>query len=475
MPKIDVDAIVHRAIHALRAIHGSESPAPRADAAVRDAQRKVGSLPPALRAFYLSAGDGDELAAPLFGFVPPSELAMQEAQIAPLDPRRPPERIRLVVVRRAGSGHEYGAVLGERDPFGRLVERSRKIPRWRFVRQPLAQFLVERAAWDVALKMPFVFTASLKNALASRLTEFFAPLAVTLSSNAYCEEKVGIVAVRLHRLAESWTLGAREPAAEAAIRRALRVPLVAVRSAPHVPRASPAGSSKRAKPGGSATPPTRAQFDRAIGQILQAAHGERIEPGATSSWLAKAERRVGRALPWALASFHAFARSAPELLGANRRLVAPASLTLRDGVLWIAVEAQRVVKWGVRREDLGEDPPVWQFDPGKPSGGEYASHLSAFLLQTAAWQSVMAAPWQAQLELHTDREVSLALTSIQRALPRVGARGLTTPTEQCFADPRREIVAILVRGAPRTIAYFGGSHEKLKVLERAMKRRFDWL
>jgi hypothetical protein len=73
----------------------------------------------------------------------------------------------------------------------------------------------------------------------------------------------------------------------------------------------------------------------------------------------------GASLPEALAQWYVTVGRVPELTSCQNRLLGPADLELKDGVVTIYAENQGCAFWGIRTEALGQDdPPIVVGDTG---------------------------------------------------------------------------------------------------------------
>jgi hypothetical protein len=447
-----------------------------------EVERRLGSpLPPVLRAFYATCGHLESIFgsgdAGRFGLLPPSQLEASAGEVKTRRPAVPMIPMQLVTIVRTASGYQLAANLADASAPGASAEWLPKKRAWQH-KATLFQPMFERAAWCAALAMPHQFS------IVTRYVDLpgFTPLGTTLinaglipsAETARCDEALGVVLVRVYHTSEAWTIGARDASVRAELERRLGVPVI-----PTVADGQPVKPprveqiSVEVAPAG---PPTCEQFDAALTQLVRAGHGDAVKLPPPEVEAATAPRPGGRALPWALRSFHAFAQVAPELLGADRRVVRLDALTVDNGVLWIALASQAVVRWGVRAVDLAlPDPPVWQFDQHGRNGAEDAEHLSAFLAQTAGWQLAMAAEWKARLNVQGQQAVHQALAKVEKSLPRIGTGKLSTPTQQCYASIERGIVASAVLEPTVTVVYFGGTHAALRAIDKSFSGKLDWL
>jgi hypothetical protein len=107
------------------------------------------------------------------------------------------------------------------------------------------------------------------------------------------------------------------------------------------------------------------------------------------------EAQLKLRLPTPLRSFYLRVGKNRSLTKAHHRFLT--SPTLRNDTLVFMEENQRVVVWGIRREDLSkDDPPVQQGNDAEDVWHPDADFLSAFLLGISCWQAAIGLPWTAQ-------------------------------------------------------------------------------
>lgn len=83
--------------------------------------------------------------------------------------------------------------------------------------------------------------------------------------------------------------------------------------------------------------------------------------GCSEAEIAKAEMRVGIALPAALRTYYLRCGSVSRFNSSHNLLRSLSELTIEDAHLVFMNENQNVVSWGFRLQDLGlDDPIVWQ-------------------------------------------------------------------------------------------------------------------
>ena len=145
--------------------------------------------------------------------------------------------------------------------------------------------------------------------------------------------------------------------------------------------------------------------------------------GCAGDEITAAEDRLGISLPDALRDYYAVAGRNPELMGTGGhertlRLSAPRHLTLEKGQLVFCGENQWPAQWSVRPDDARwPDPRVHgRPEPGKKWYSE-ARRLSAFLINVAGIQAVMALPHQSACRLREDQ-----LEAVEPLLGYIGSR-----------------------------------------------------
>ncbi|WP_262403276.1 hypothetical protein [Actinomadura sp. CNU-125] len=112
--------------------------------------------------------------------------------------------------------------------------------------------------------------------------------------------------------------------------------------------------------------------------------------GCEASELARAEGRLGLALPAAMREAYALFGRRADLTSRQDRLLAPEKLRVDDGMLVYRVENQHVVEWGVPLSRLADDDPPVCFR-GYEGRRNYLERFSLACVEMVMSESVLAA------------------------------------------------------------------------------------
>ncbi len=116
------------------------------------------------------------------------------------------------------------------------------------------------------------------------------------------------------------------------------------------------------------------------------------QPGVERTVLDGAQKKLGRALPLALADFYLAVGGIPEVTSSHHHFVPLEEMRMANGGLAFCRENQDQMFWAILEGDLGaSDPPVVQGQPGESQWYPECKQLSTFLLNFACWQLVNAA------------------------------------------------------------------------------------
>lgn len=331
--------------------------------------------------------------------------------------------------------------------------------------------LFEFAVGQVIAAMPNVFTARTFNW--PKGLPGFEPLCPRLRASSYCDTALGVL-FRLQHM-ELFTIGAADAKVVPELERRLHARLKPYRLDGNLvaKQASKTGPQKKAK---ATKPASDAELRAALEAILQVRYGKAPSPAKKpGAWLAKVEKKLGAELPQLLVSFYAFVEPDETFFKIDRRLVRPEKLALVDEVLKLGEENQGLVQWGVKKKDLKlPDPPVFEFGKSSPKKGKEVSSLSAFLVQTAAWQTVFGMEASAEVRAEPD-EADDVLAKVARAFTSVANGRFATATQDCYAAAREKAIAAVVRDDDGMVVYFGASQKTLEALEKKLDLPFGWL
>ena len=110
-------------------------------------------------------------------------------------------------------------------------------------------------------------------------------------------------------------------------------------------------------------------FDKTYGSLCMKYLGRSVtsSDGVSELVIAKAEKRLGFALPASLRMYYLACGRNRKLNKSHNSLRSPGTLAIEDGHLVFMDENQDVVSWGVRIEDLkSANPIIWQRNNTRP-------------------------------------------------------------------------------------------------------------
>ena len=127
---------------------------------------------------------------------------------------------------------------------------------------------------------------------------------------------------------------------------------------------------------------------REIRSLLVEVYETSAPAGSAPSTLAKAERRIGRALPATLRTYYELVGRHPASR-ALHHLVAPAKLELTERGLIFLHEQQDVCFYAIQAADFAlDDPPLFQGNHDEDTWYPDCGRLSSFLIKNLCWQAM---------------------------------------------------------------------------------------
>jgi hypothetical protein len=437
----------------LLVIAGSSGAANVPEKELAATEKRLGTpLPRALRAFYEICGRHPTMqGVNVLGqaIVPPGELAVTKGEITFV--HGPGERA-------------YGVLVAPKDPGHAVVERTAAGERISPVSVEVT--VMRAAASQLVGSMPVVRAGR----------SYLKPVGLEqIGPGRACFADVDRRVLLRREFGEILTVGAATADGIAEIEKRFRTKLAAV-GADAGPALAKAGAKTAKKAGVRVKPADAARFTTAVTAVLRVRFGTAPKvPASSPAWRAKVEKRIGARLPDLLVTFHQLLAGDTQLLRIDRRLVPPAELTLDQGVLVLAAENQAVVRWGVRKSDLASlDPPVVQFGKSPKKAVPYAPRLSAFLVQTAAWQVVFGMPASAELPCSPGEEDEVA-RKLGKLLVQVGDGRFAIPTQETYIAEKGDVVAVLLRDPQAPRVYLAADQSELEALERKLGEPLEWL
>ena len=119
--------------------------------------------------------------------------------------------------------------------------------------------------------------------------------------------------------------------------------------------------------------------------------------GLSEIELARVEARLGIKLPATLRTFYLLVGNNKVITRAHNRFMRPRSLSMYNNALVFLEQNQKVMFWGILRDDLIiYDPAVHQGNPEETEWYPDGDFLSAFLLGIVGWQAANGMPWTAE-------------------------------------------------------------------------------
>lgn len=154
---------------------------------------------------------------------------------------------------------------------------------------------------------------------------------------------------------------------------------------------------------------------------------ERRSDAVDHAELVLAEQRLGLSLPAALREWYERYGALHDVWSLQDTLWVPGDLRVERGVLTFCIEAQGVVRWGIRLDELAkEDPPVVISDPSGGSAWLVESPTtSAFAVQFA----VVNAKWSTAVRYRANGpSTAEVLDAIERSYARMPFPDLHWPS-----------------------------------------------